>query len=405
MNSGHPSDAWNPLPLEIWRLILQFLRAHGQEHAASAIRIHPVLVEQAESVLYREIRIATFAQAADLKSALSSSALRPKTVRKLHLLMPSKNQLHCFDFLSFVGEILEQLPGLVTLEAEGIDPRHHRRSIPVLPMLVMGTSLPVKRLRGDRVHLNPNFAEFLRKHPQLEEVRLEARRPLLHGPGPALIGEPRDVRLESLNLLKLHTLGCNHRLIAPVNNPRNITRLYVTEDSADSDMIHDIVRIFGAQLVSLRVDLYHSLHVGSSDWKYPTLRDYPWEKCPRLKFLHIDDGSLRSDRPSVDLSDDYQYGVEERKKGKLPPALETLVWAPPWTRYDGWSRRGLQDGHRRAIRRFSEAVLKDFTSMREVIYLWSEKGYFHCSLSTAGEWRERQADPREADRDTWAEVS
>ena len=111
------------------------------------------------------------------------------------------------------------------------------------------------------------------------------------------------------------------------------------------------------------------------------------------------------DRPSVDLSNDYQYGVEERKKSKLPPALETLVWAPPWTRYDYFHRSEPQDGHRCAIRRFSEAVLKDFASVREVIYLWLEKDHFHCSLSTAGEWRERQADSREADRDTWAEVS
>ncbi|KAM5542167.1 hypothetical protein V8D89_004040 [Ganoderma adspersum] len=398
MNSGHPPAAWNPLPLEIWRLILQFLRAYGQEHAAEAARIHPALVEQAESVLYHELRITTFTQAIKLKSTLSLSVRRAEAVRRLRLLVSWEDQPRCYNFISFMRELLEQLPGLVTLDVEAMDLRHPRRFIPILPKLVMGRDLPVKRLRGDRVRLNPNFADFLREHPQLEEVRLEDRRPL-HGP--ALIGELRDVRLESLDLLKLHTLGCNHRLIAPVNNPRNITRLYVTDDGPDSGMVHDIVHIFGAQLVSLRVDLNHS--PGPSDWNYPTLRDHPWEKCPRLKFLHIDDGSLRSDRPSVDLSNDYQYGVEERKKGKLPPALETLVWAPPWTRYDGWSRRELQDGHRRAIRRFSEAVLRDFTTVRAVIYLWFEEDYFHCSLSAAGEWRERQADPREADRDTWAD--
>ena len=105
------------------------------------------------------------------------------------------------------------------------------------------------------------------------------------------------------------------------------------------------------------------------------------------------------------LNDEFQYGVEERKKGILPPALETLVWAPPWTRYDDFYDSEPQDGHRCAIRRFAQAVLKDFTSMREVIYLWFGKEYFHCSLSGAGEWRERQVDPREADRDAWAEVS
>ena len=286
MNSaGRPSEAWNPFPLEIWRLIFQFLRAHGQEHAACTVRIHPALVEQAESVLYRELRISSLEQATKVKSALSSSALRPKAVWKLHLLVQWKDQLYCLDFLIFMTRILEQLSGLVTLEGEGMDPRHHRRSIPVLPTLVRGSSLPVKRLRGDLVLLDPSFAEFLGKHPQLEEVRLAAGRP-------TIIGKPRDVRLESLNLLNLQTLGCNHRLIAPVNNPWNITRLYVKEDSEDSDMINDIVRIFGAQLVSLRVDLYHS--PGPSDWNHPTLRDYPWERCPRLRFLHIDDGSLRS---------------------------------------------------------------------------------------------------------------
>ena len=296
MNSaGHPSDAWNPLPLEIWRLILQFLRVYGQEHAASAVRIHPALVEQAESVLYRELRITTFTQAIKLKSALLSSESglrRAKAVRKLHLVVSWKDQSRSYNFLSFMRELLGQLPGLVTLEAEAMDPLHPRRSILILPRLVMGSNLPVKRLRGELEHLHPNFADFLREHPQLEEVRLEDRRPLLPGPGPALISEPHDLHLESLGLPKLHTLACNHRLIAPVKNPRNITRLYVTDDGPDSSMICDIIRIFGAQLVSLRVDLYHS--PGPSDWNHPTLRDYPWERCPRLRFLHIDDGSLRS---------------------------------------------------------------------------------------------------------------
>ena len=98
--------------------------------------------------------------------------------------------------------------------------------------------------------------------------------------------------------------------------------------------------------------------------------------------------------PSQGSGEYGKYGVDERKKAKLPPALETLIWGPLRTRYDD----------RSAIQQFGEAVLRDMAHVREVIYMWSPKeDYFHCSLSTADELRERRTDRREADR-MWAEV-
>nr|VWO97925.1 CP2 domain-containing protein [Ganoderma boninense] len=249
-------------------------------------------------------------------------------------------------------------------------------------MLVAGRKLSVKRLQGGLLRLHSKFVEFLRANPQLEEVHL------VDPEWPRRPGAPEPVLFESLELPDLHTLACNHLIMAPIKNPRNITRLHVVEDDSDWDVIRDVVRIFGAQLISLRVDFYHSLGVlPKSKYHYPTLREYRWEGCPRLKFLHIDDKPL-----SLILNG--KYGVDERKKAKLPPALETLIWGPLRTRYDD----------RSAIQQFGDAVLRDMVHVREVIYMWSPKeDYFHCSLSTADELRERQTDRREADR-MWAEV-
>ena len=91
---------------------------------------------------------------------------------------------------------------------------------------------------------------------------------------------------------------------------------------------------------------------------------------------------------------------------RLPPALETFVWAPLWT-YRTDRRplsQGTYDGHRAAVRQYAERTLRELPTLRAVLYKWHVEGYFRCVLSGEGEVEERPAAPEDVDEDTWAYV-
>ena len=91
----------------------------------------------------------------------------------------------------------------------------------------------------------------------------------------------------------------------------------------------------------------------------------------------------------------------------LPPALETLVWAPAWTRRALHQSTGLlisepDQTHRYVLRRFAEDMLGQFPALKEVLYLWSGEGFFHCVLSDEGGMLEAHADTEHVLRNAWA---
>lgn len=279
---------------------LQFFCACGQEYAARAASIHPAFLEEAESILYREPHITSFQQAVRFANTLSDSVRCQRlaeAARELRIVVYGHDLPHGPQYAHLLRGILDRLPRLIALKfrrmpLKSTDEFSWRFMVNgiTLPILVADRLRPIKRLRGELAPQSSQFARFLLAQPGLEEVWLD-------GSWVTGAGQPYElpVSFTNLELPNLHALGCSHRIAIHIQNPRNITHLYVIEDrsQAQTPMLPHIVRVFGAQLVSLRVDLC-LLMKSAADLDYPTLRDYPWEEFLRLKFLHIDDGPLSS---------------------------------------------------------------------------------------------------------------
>ena len=92
---------------------------------------------------------------------------------------------------------------------------------------------------------------------------------------------------------------------------------------------------------------------------------------------------------------------------RLPPNLETFVWAPVWTRQYTKQHTDLYDSepgplYRKVVQRFAEGVLQLFDSLQEVMVLWNEQGYLHYCRTPR--LMEGWAYPESADINAWAAV-
>ncbi len=82
----------------------------------------------------------------------------------------------------------------------------------------------------------------------------------------------------------------------------------------------------------------------------------------------------------------------------LPPALQTLVWSPAWTRV--FTYHIYPDEQKRAdVRRFAEAVLRGSRTLRTVTVEWAGRGFYECYLTPMKQYKEGEAS--EMDDEDW----
>ncbi|KAI0753144.1 hypothetical protein C8Q80DRAFT_496075 [Daedaleopsis nitida] len=182
---------------------------------------------------------------------------------------------------------------------------------------------------------------------------------------------------------------------------KNLTHLWLT-NLLDSEAVNDALDLLGPQLVSLRIE--------QTFWTrekrvLPTAREVHWDQCTRLRFLQVEDHVSTSANwapwCSKDAYLEYSHGCWADEIPRLPPALETLVWAPMWTRR--YEDVGPTWKHRSLLRHYAEYLLLGHATLRQVLYLWNDEGYRQCWLFKE-HVMEGWADERDPDGDAWAQV-
>ncbi|KAI0753696.1 hypothetical protein C8Q74DRAFT_1306401 [Fomes fomentarius] len=192
----------------------------------------------------------------------------------------------------------------------------------------------------------------------------------------------------------VQVLSCPFTLLTQATSPISITHLDV-RNVPGKQAIDKIISLLCTQLISLRI----AHHVHDEEGRlYPT-NDHAWKQCPRLKYLYIRHCDWNHDVARY-LSD------EAADASNLPPALETLVWAPAWARV--YTHHFYPDGKRRSdVRRFAKKLLRASRSLNTVIYGWMHGRYYTYSLE-GSEWgaecRETWLDWGDAEEEAWRHV-
>ncbi|TFK85599.1 hypothetical protein K466DRAFT_566528 [Polyporus arcularius HHB13444] len=238
--------------------------------------------------------------------------------------------------------------------------------------LLRGLDVPLRRLIGTPVDMNRHKI-FIQQFPELEEIHL-------YGDGSSI---------EYSRLPSLRILSCRSCILTGARTGitpcRTLTHLSVAE--VTSEDIDKIVDVLGSQLVSLRLE---QMVWDEQGRLYPT-NGPAWRKCSRLKCLHVRHQNWRHDMTRY-LHDDP---IDARN---LPPALQTLVWSPAWTRV--FTYHIYPDEQKRAdIRRFAEAVLRGSRTLRTVTVEWAGRGFYKCYLTPMKQYKEGEAS--EMDDEDW----
>ncbi|KAI0717534.1 hypothetical protein C8T65DRAFT_737867 [Cerioporus squamosus] len=402
-------------PVEVWKLVFEYLHDElDQRHFARAVRFLSALHHEAEGLLYKKPLLAGTTSAVRFAESISQSTHRARAVEALTIKVTARDNKTSELYLDTLSAILDAVSRLVSLEMWG-----DLRSASARPFsgswnlstLLKGKSPPLRYIRGYPVRLDASYATTLQVlGPQLEEVRLLSQAVILNEP--AVPGTLADVELPNL-----HTLACDIFILHQMKATRNITHLWLV-DRFDAQAINEAIDLLGPQLVSLRIEQTSNNPQGPM---YPTERPVRWERCTRLKFLHIDDivDYRRYDRwsPEAYYGGRTCWGDWLGRVGlalgtqphRLPPVLETLVWAPAWVRKVAEDSRMYQIGepgqtHRYVLRRFAEVTLERFSSLEEFLYMWSDEGYFHCMLSSEGDLLEAHTDREHVYYNAWAAV-
>ncbi|KAI0364046.1 hypothetical protein BV20DRAFT_1116573 [Pilatotrama ljubarskyi] len=377
------------LPAETSLEVFGYVARVSQRSLADATAVCSSLHGTAEEALYKFPELLTIWAARKFASVVSSSPERARAVRGLRLCSPPE---HTYEFVSIVREAAPKLERLHTLDLVGIGDECVDEDTAF--QLFKGLEAPsLRRIRGRPLYLSPRVITALQALPQLEELRMYACTTFPDADADSVIfvidgqDEPRFEILEDLP--NLRALSCPADILAEMKVSGKLTSLCITE--ATRGLMADVVRLFGTQLVSLRVERRLRRYLGLA---YPT-NWFDWRQFPRLKFLDVCDKGRRAG----------EIEGQVVRATNLPPALETLVWGSTWvldcalldSRTEGWRRQ--------TIREFAETVLRRSTGVKTVIYRWTRGTSYKCIL--AGEkdsrcYRECLADRSLADEDAWA---
>ncbi|KAI0762445.1 hypothetical protein C8Q74DRAFT_1371483 [Fomes fomentarius] len=378
-------------PVEVWKLIFEFLYSQvSQQQCLQVLRFLAALRCEAESVLYTKPRVIGTESAVTFTESVTAAhePHRAYAVRELSMVVSTQDAAHGDMFYDAMARVLGKLPRLQSIGLMGIPSRGNAPLIRffMLPMLLKNASFPSLRyLRGDALFLTSQAEAFLNEHQGLEEVRL------LPIQGFADLAPPAG-NLARVRLPKLRALGIDTALVPQLqdHHTKNLTHLWLT-NGLRSEALDEALELFGMQLLGLRIE---QTFVSIVTRVLPTARPVRWDHCKQLRFLQL---------PWEPKDADFEYTpccwVDEI--AHLPPVLETLVWAPMWTRryHDvgpTWKQRSV-------LRHYAEDLLNGRPSLKDVLYLWNDEGYRHCYLSN-GNMMEGWADPQDTDGDAWAHI-
>ncbi|KAI0717537.1 hypothetical protein C8T65DRAFT_640917 [Cerioporus squamosus] len=404
-------------PVEVWKLVFEYLHDElDQRQFARVVRFLSALRLEAEGLLYKKPLLTGTTSAVRFAESISQSTHRARAVEALTIQVTPRDIKYKALYHDTLKVILGGVPRLVSFEvradlwggpARPCSGSYWQNDI---SRLLKGKALPLRYIRGIPAVLNKSYAATLRVlSPQLEEVRLLSESPVDTQNGPAL------ATLAGVELPKLHTIACDIAILHQIKDTGNITHLWLI-DVLSAQAVNEVVDLLGAQLVSLRIEQTFDDPEGPM---YPTERPaLRWDRCTRLKFLHVVDVvdyqeytrwppssyyGPTTDRAwlrPLQLSDQPQH---------LPPVLETLVWDPVWARkvlpaddVDVGLVGQPEHMHRYVLRRFAEATLERFASLKEFFYMWSDEGYFHCMLSPEGDLFEAHIELEDMFYDAWA---
>lgn len=330
------------------------------------------------------------------------------------------DRFHIDLYYDSIAGVLDKLPQLCSIGIASNPPllgNVAKFKFFTLPMLLkhVPATLSLRSLRGDSMDYSEEVVELLKAHPDLEEIRLLLIGPHAAQPPPSLAG----VRLRKLRALAVDTFLFEKHVLQD-HHMKNLTHLWLT-NLGDAEEVNEALDLLGPQLLSLRIE--------QSFWAmeervFPTAREVHWDQCTRLRFLQVEDhvamtvnwvrasSAPSTSRLSRHLSPkapwcakdaylEYTPGCWAEEILRLPPALETLVWAPMWTRR--YEDVGPTWKHRSLFRHYAGDLLLGHPTLQQVLYLWNDEGYRQCRLSK-GHVMEGWADERDADGDAWAQV-
>ena len=415
-----PETSGTPLPIELYRVIFTFVRAHGQAAAARLPLICQALRLEAEEVLYHAPLLKTQKRAMVFGRTVFACPRRANAVRELAFnAWPGwegkaiYTRRHDFDriiesLLRGVKEELDPAEAWMTELRSSLAHLHRLATIVirqpgarhVVLCLLEGLDVPLRRLKGTPIDMDFTLQDF----PDLEEIHLS------NDPG---------FEVGDLEIPKLRILSCPGRTIMRSNPVACPTLTHLSVTKVTSEDIYCIVCVFGPQLVSLRVE--------QSVWDeqgrlYPT-NGPQWQACTRLKYLNV-----RHYQWFHDVSSTYTFRSVQCRQSyadytlsrclfpqmsrylhddafdvtNVPPSLQTLVWQPAWTRVYTYHMYPDEEKHA-DVRRFAEAIMWVSSTLTAVIYEWTGHRFYKCYLTPTGcgETEARQSD---VDSDAWTYV-
>ncbi|KAI0351225.1 hypothetical protein OH77DRAFT_962401 [Trametes cingulata] len=377
------------LPTEMWLEVFGFAARASQRTLADTTAVSSFLHGAAEEALYKFPELLNIWGARKFASIIADSPHRARIVRGLHLCCPSK---HTDDFIAAVHEVLPKLERLHSLDLFGIGDECVDEETAF--RLFQGLELrSLRRIRGRPLCLSPRVIAALRMFPQLEEIRMYSCTvfPEDNDDDDILVTNRQEQpQFEILrDLPSLCALSCPARIMADIQVAGRLTALCITD--ATRVVMNDVARLFGMQLISLRVERRLRRYTGLA---YPT-NWFDWSKLPRLKFLDVRD----SGRRCGDLE------AQVIRTQTLPPSLQTLVWGPTWVLDCALLDSRSEEWRRETIKEFAETVLRRSSGVKTVVYRWARgKSYLCVLMGHKGQqqYRELVADPAWVDEDAWA---
>ncbi|KAI0632680.1 hypothetical protein C8Q77DRAFT_837147 [Trametes polyzona] len=381
------------VPTEVWLRIFGYTASTRQRSLTYIATLSREIGAAAVEALYRFPEIFGLWVARKFALTILQSPFHARLVRGLQVIGPKKET---FRYTLALRSALPLLTRLSVIVIHTLGSGRYVDQYVALDILSSGVLPSLKRIRGLPLVLDPSLLSVLSTNvPRLEELSIDDYIPISDADTDTDEGSDHEDELpESDDIIRtlpqLRAFSCPGLIVEDLTICGNITALSIT--AAHRTSIKQAARLFGHQLLSLRVERELGTYVGMA---FPT-NWIDWKGFTRLKFLEVQDTGKRcGDKEGATI-----------KTTNLPPNLETLVWGPTWA-----LDCALIDGHSEFWRwtnmhAFTSAVLLSSPTVKSVVRRWSNNMSYQCFL--VGEWpgvyREILADHSVEDPYAWANV-
>ncbi|CCL99921.1 uncharacterized protein FIBRA_01946 [Fibroporia radiculosa] len=342
------------IPLELWTMVFRELEKYSD--LANASRLCRILQAEAESVLYREVVLERVPHVRRFARALASNPHRANAVRVLYMF----DNGHFKNVPDIINRILESVKNLKHLQIY-VHFDQEESLLSDLHEQLKKCTFELQRF-GSNLDFLPDLFEFLAGQPGIE--RLSSK------PG-SWCESKAEMPAEFLPRLKI--LSANMTAMPVFVHARNVTHLDIF--LSDQDTVDRALRIFGDQLVSLK--LTRLVELRSQAFPIDLFRNV----VAPVRYLEIADLTLMVPYVAPSQTIDYSYINQPGVK------LQRFIWMPDWVHPHHTDSPFMTIEERQAAaRRFAQGILeacKD--SIQEFIYLQDCHSYIQCSLDENGQ--------------------